>query len=296
MNYLIYILILLGSLLMITNIIRYILFIHKLKEIKDSRNDKNKKWKTLALFLLIFFLLGYVGVAVSRQAGLLISGILFGGSIFVAIILTLMFHLVNSEKENCLAMTETLIGMIESRDPNLNGHSHYVQHLTMCFYRHLPAEIRKSLNASLLEYAALLHDVGKLGIPETILNKPGKLTDEEWEIMKQHPKLGVEFMKPLYFFRTITPWILYHHERVDGKGYYKIPKEQIPLESRIIAVCDTYSAITMRRSYKDAMHHEVAMSIINECAGTQLDSSLVEYFNKIPKAELEECIPNVHGF
>lgn len=192
-------------------------------------------------------------------------------------------------------MTETLIGMIESRDPNLNGHSRYVQNLTMLFYKYLPSEMRKSINALSLEYAALMHDVGKLGIPEKVLNKPGKLDDEEWKLMKEHPNLGVKFMSPMRSFENIMPWILYHHERIDGKGYYGLKAGQIPLAAKIISICDTYSAITIRRSYKEPMSHETAMKIISEVAGTQLDENLVRIFASIPKSELEKCVPDVGG-
>ena len=136
-----------------------------------------------------------------------------------------------------------------------------------------------------------MHDIGKLGVPEAILNKPAKLTDEEWEIMKTHPKKGVKLLKPLETFRSVEDWILYHHERADGNGYYKMKPEEVPIAAKIIAIADTYSAITMRRSYKEPRTHEEAIVIIKEVAGTQLDKELVDIFVTIPKEELEKCIP-----
>ena len=103
--------------------------------------------------------------------------------------------------------------------------------------------------------------------------------------------LGVKFMAPMHSFENIMPWILYHHERIDGKGYYGLSAEQIPLPAKIISICDTYSAITMRRSYKEPMSHETAMKIINEVAGSQLDAQLVKIFNTIPKEKLLACAP-----
>lgn len=181
--------------------------------------------------------------------------------------------------------------MIEARDPNLNGHSRYVQNIVMCFWKYIPQEMKGDINDVSIEYAALLHDVGKLGIPESILNKPGKLSDEEWTVMREHPKKGVNILKQLNSFDYILPWIEYHHERVDGKGYYKIPGEELPFGARVIAIADTYSAITMRRSYKPAKTYEDAMEIMDEVTGTQLDPALMEIFKKIPKEELEKAVP-----
>ena len=157
----------------------------------------------------------------------------------------------------------------------------------MSFYWKLKKKQIKQID---LEYAALLHDIGKLGVPEVILNKPGKLDDEEWELMKKHPQIGVKFLKPIESFNKVSPWILYHHERIDGKGYYGMAKEDIPFVSKLLAICDTYSALTMRRSYKNPKTHEEAIEIIKSVAGTQLDKELVEIFLTIPKEELEKFI------
>ena len=136
-----------------------------------------------------------------------------------------------------------------------------------------------------------MHDVGKLGIPESILNKPGPLDTEEWKIMKDHPRMSCKILEPLVSLHEILPWIEYHHERIDGKGYYGIKNEDIPLAAKIIAVADTYSAITMRRSYKPPRTYEEAVDIMRVVSGTQLDASLVEIFLKIPKKQLQACVP-----
>lgn len=125
----------------------------------------------------------------------------------------------------------------------------------------------------------------------SILNKPEPLAKEEWEIMKTHPKLSRQILDPLKSLREILPWIEYHHERIDGKGYYGIKEEDIPYPAKIIAVADTYSAITMRRSYKPPKTHEEAVEIMKEVAGTQLDKGLVDVFLKIPKEQLAACVP-----
>lgn len=283
--------VIIGSLIMVTNIIRYYIFIRTTRDVLSSGRLRDKIWKNVALILLIFFLIGYVFIGFFSDPDLMMSLVLFGGSIFVAIVLTLMTILLQTAKERSIDIAEVLVSVIDARDPNLNGHSRHVQEITMLFYRYLPNSLKKEINPVSLEYASLLHDVGKLGVPEAILNKPGKLTDEEWKIMYSHPETGIKILKPLKTFSRISDWILYHHERIDGKGYYKIPDEKIPLAARIIAIADTYSAITMRRSYKEPRTHADAMRIIQEVAGKQLDADLVKIFMTIPEEELKKCIP-----
>lgn len=285
------ILIVTGIVIMISNIVRYSIFLHTTHDVLSSGSKRDRFWKTTALILLIFFLIGYIFIVAASKPDLMMAMILFGGSIFVAIVLTLMFNLLETAKERSIDIAEVLVGVIDARDPNLNGHSRHVQQLTMLFYKYLPNSIKNDINPVSLEYAALMHDVGKLGVPERILNKPAKLDEEEWDVMRSHPRVGVRILKPLHTFDHISDWILYHHERVDGNGYYKIPADQIPTAARIIAIADTYSAITMRRSYKEPRTHEDAIQILKEVAGTQLDADLVNYFLKIPKEELEACIP-----
>ena len=243
-------LIVFGSIIMVGNIIAYIRFIRTSSDVMLSGKHGEQLWERIGLVLLIFFLLGYLGVAFFGRPDLLMAGILFFGAIFVSLALVLLYHLVNTLKDRSIEVTETLIGVIEARDPNLNGHSRNVQMLSMSLYKHLPAHLKEGISPVSFEYAALLHDVGKLGVPESILNKPGKLDAGEWEVMKQHPKIAMDLLKTLPSFDEIKDWILYHHERMDGKGYYGKQGEDIPMAARIIAVCDTYSDITMRRSYK----------------------------------------------
>lgn len=291
MQILIHALIITGAALMVMNIVRYYNFLKSSRDVLSSGSKRDKAWKTLSFILLVFFLLGYLFVGILSKPDLMMSLILFFGSVFVAIVETLMFNLLETVKTRSIDIAEVLVSVIDARDPNLNGHSRYVQEVTMLFYRYLPKAIKNELNPVSLEYAALMHDVGKLGVPESILNKPGKLNEEEWAIMRSHPKVGVNILKPLHTFDKISGWIEYHHERIDGRGYYKVPGEDIPLAARIIAIADTYSAITMRRSYKAPRTHEDAVEIIKSVAGTQLDKELVEIFLTIPKEELVKCIP-----
>ena len=291
MKALIIILIAIGSLVMITNITRYISFLRTTHDVLSSGSHRDRFRKYLALVLLIFFLIGYLCIAAFSRPDMMMAMILFGGSIFVMIVLTLMYGLLETTKKRSIDIAEVLVGVIDARDPNLNGHSRHVQELTMLFYKYLPNDIRKEINPVSLEYAALMHDVGKLGVPEAILNKPAKLTEDEWSVIRNHPKVGVKILHPLTTFAPISDWILYHHERIDGNGYYKVKAEDIPVPAKIIAIADTYSAITMRRSYKEPRTHEEAIKIISDVAGTQLDKELVDIFVTIPKEELDKCIP-----
>lgn len=257
----------------------------------SSDGSRDSSWGAIGLVLLVFFLFGYLFIAASGRADLIMAAVLFFGSVFVFIAENLMFHLMDTVKKRSIDIAETLIGVVEARDENLNGHSRYVQELTMCLYRHLPQEMQNRINPVSLEYAALMHDIGKLAIPDAILHKPGKLTEEEWVIMCKHANLGVELLKPLKSFEEINDWIRYHHERIDGKGYHKLKGDEISLEARIISIADTYSAITMRRTYKGPTTHEEAVAIIKDVAGTQLDDNLVKIFCSIPKEELAKCVP-----
>jgi len=280
-----------GALLMITNIARYVYFLHNSHDVLSSGSRRDRIRKRTALILLIFFLIGYLCIAFLSNPDLIMASVLCGGSIFVMIVLDLMYGLLATAKKRSIDIAEVLVGVIDARDPNLNGHSLQVQAVTMLFYRYLPSSIKKDINPVSLEYAALMHDVGKLGVPEAILNKPAKLDDNEWTVMRTHPEVGVKIMRPLSSFDTISEWILYHHERVDGKGYYGKSAEEIPTASKIIAIADTYSAIMMRRAYKPPKTHEEAIAIIKAVAGTQLDKDLVAVFVSIPKKELEACMP-----
>ena len=283
-----------GALLMQWNIIRYAFFLSGMSDVISAGDKKSTALRALGLVLLIFFLLGYVFTALFGKPDFMMGGILFGGSIFVAIVLNIMFNLTDVVKNRTLEISEMLIEMIEARDPNLSGHSIYVRNLTMLLYKHLPFSLRAKINPVSIEYAALMHDLGKLAVPEAILNKPTTLDDEEWKIMKNHPAAGVKMLSPIKSFELIMPWIKYHHERIDGKGYYGLKAKEIPLEARIICVADSYSAITMKRAYKEAKTYDEGIAILKDCAGSQFDTQLVDIFVSIPRNQVEACVPKNH--
>lgn len=287
----IFLMIIAGALLMQWNIIRYAIFLSGMSDVISAGDKKSTALRSLGLVLLIFFLLGYVFTAVFGSPDFMMGGILFGGSVFVWIVLNIMFNLTDVVKNRTLEISEMLIGVIEARDPNLSGHSIYVRNLTKLLYKHLPFSLKHRINLVSLEYAALMHDVGKLAVPEAILNKPSSLDEHEWKVMKTHPDAGVKMLAPIKSFEVIMPWIKYHHERIDGSGYYGLKGKEIPLEARIICVADSYSAITMRRSYKDAKTYDEAVAILKDNAGMQFDTQLVDIFVSIPRRDVEDCMP-----
>ena len=130
-----------------------------------------------------------------------------------------------------------------------------------------------------LEFAGRMHDIGKITIPDHILKKPGKLTDEEWSIMKSHTTNGYQILRSADQYSRLADYALTHHERFDGKGYPQgLKGEDIPLYSRIIAICDAYEAMTADRPYRKALTKEVAIAELVRCSGTQFDPRLVEVF------------------
>ena len=136
--------------------------------------------------------------------------------------------------------------------------------------------------------AGKLHDIGKIGVPDSILLKPGKLTDEEFSIIKKHPLTGASILGSIHSLQPLLPVILHHHERFDGKGYPSgLKGEGIMLWARITAVADTYHALISDRPYRKGMSHEEAMNIIESVRGTQLCPDCVDAFKKLSAAQVK---------
>ena len=142
------------------------------------------------------------------------------------------------------------------------------------------------------QFSGLLHDVGKMKTPQGILNKPARLTDDEYNEMKLHPVKSAELLEPLEsssFFREVQVAVLHHHERVDGMGYpYGLSEEQIPYISKIILIVDTVDAMTQSRPYRKGLPLDVAYKELERCAGTQFDPELVEIFVREHKKSFEK--------
>ena len=173
---------------------------------------------------------------------------------------------------------KSLVNAIEAKDTYTSGHSERVSQSSMLIAEQLGLDDDQM---DVLKWASILHDVGKIGIPEAILNKPDRLNDEEYEVIRGHPMKGYHILLPIDQLKESLPGIRYHHERYDGTGYpEKLAGEQIPLISRIVSVADTYDAISSSRAYRSARPQQEAFDIVLESAGTQLDPQVVEAFEK----------------
>ncbi len=176
-----------------------------------------------------------------------------------------------------LGALKSLATSLESRDPYLHGHSRRVARYAAMIAERMGMS---DIEVSKVRTAAAVHDVGKLEVPLAVLNKPGRLTEEEFDVIKTHAPLGAAMVKDLGDVE-LTEMVAHHHERLDGTGYpSRLAGEQIPLGARIIAVADTFDALTSTRAYRTAKRHKDALAIIHSEAGTQLDPLVVGAFDR----------------
>lgn len=185
-----------------------------------------------------------------------------------------------------LDMVQTLRYTVEAKDSYTRGHSDRVSEYSVLIGEKLglPAEQIKTLRIG-----GLFHDIGKIGIPDSILLKPAKLTDEEYSQIKNHPSIGAHILGSAAIFQDIIPIVKHHHERYDGKGYpSQLAGEDIPYFARIAAVADTFDAMTSKRTYRDALPLEVVKAEIERCAGTQFDPKIAKVFLDILNKNYEE--------
>ncbi len=177
--------------------------------------------------------------------------------------------------QSFISAIQSLAGAIDARDPYTTGHSRRVTRYAMMLGSRLSMPAKQ---LEYLEYMAILHDVGKVGIPDAILHKSAALTEDEFFLMRQHVQIGaamIEETKPLL---PLLPGILYHHERYDGRGLFGKKEEDIPLEARVIAVADAYDAMTSDRPYRQALSAQDAAYELWRNRGTQFDPALVRLF------------------
>ena len=176
---------------------------------------------------------------------------------------------------------ETFAHAIDAKDQNTNGHSQRV-----AIYS---AEIAKRMGMSDEEqeqiyYMGMLHDIGKIGIPDAILKKPGKLTEEEMQIIRNHPTIGGEILKDFTAIQGISDGARYHHERYDGNGYNEgLKGEEIPLAARIICVADSYDTMSSKRVYKELHEENYILSELDQCSGKQFDPQIVPFMIEMIK-------------
>jgi HD-GYP domain-containing protein (c-di-GMP phosphodiesterase class II) len=207
------------------------------------------------------------------------------------------------QAQETFVKTLTLLAeAIDHRDPYTAGHSARVAE----YSRKLAIELRLARRTvDVVEHAALLHDLGKIGIPDAVLLKPGKLDVDERQIIERHPVIGGELLGGISTMEDIAPCVLHHHERIDGRGYPgKLGGSDIPLGARLIAVADTFDAMTTDRPYRRALSSATALCEMRRVSGTQLEAEFVEAFARLvdrgeivpPKpAEIDESLDDRFG-
>lgn len=192
----------------------------------------------------------------------------------------------NSLESAYRSTLKALTSALETRDSETHGHSERVVSYSLRLGREygLNSEEMKSL-----EFGSLLHDIGKIGVPDAILRKPAKLTEEEWERMREHPLHGQQILRGIEFLQGAARVVAQHHEKWDGTGYpIGLSREEIDVCARIFAVADAFDAITSDRVYRRGKSFEAAAQELDDWAGRQFDPKVVDAFHRVPKEDWEE--------
>ncbi|MCA1832449.1 MAG: HD-GYP domain-containing protein [Actinomycetota bacterium] len=182
-------------------------------------------------------------------------------------------------QDSYLATVRTLAAVVEAKDSRTRAHLDRAHLYAVALARRIAPEMADDPG---LRYGSLLHDIGKIGVPEGILGKQGPLTREEWEIVKTHPLIGGQICAPVKFLQKAIPLIEGHHERWDGAGYPRgLKGEDIPLQARVFAIVDAFDAMTADRPYRTPMTFEMAVNEIVRASGTQFDPAVVQAFSEM---------------
>jgi len=193
--------------------------------------------------------------------------------------------LLSDMKSLALGLVHSLTSAVDAKDSYTRGHSERVAHLAEVIARALGMD-EESVQRIYL--AGLLHDVGKIGISEFVLQKPGKLTSEEFEQMKTHPRIGHRILCDIPQVADILPGVLHHHEHFDGRGYPdQLQGKDIPLMARILSLADAFDAMTSDRTYREKLTAAQALEQIRECSGSQFDPEIVDRLGSIGLADTE---------
>jgi putative nucleotidyltransferase with HDIG domain len=189
--------------------------------------------------------------------------------------------------ENAYRMTlKALVAALETRDSETHGHSERVVNFSLRLGQELGLDAEQLRS---LEFGSLLHDIGKIGVPDAILRKPAKLTEEEWVRMREHPLHGQKILRGIEFLEGAAKVVAQHHEKWDGTGYpLGLRGAQIDLNARIFAVADAFDAITSDRVYRSGRTYDEALAELDAFASRQFDPGVVEAFRRVPREEWDE--------
>lgn len=258
--------------------------------IKDIINARIKKYR-ISAFGMFAFLLASLGEIISYYVSTAQNlGIFVCIGLVVLLGATIMQTLIdayNLEKESrkhvekaTMTTIETIASAIDARDEYTGGHSERVAYYATILAEKIAKEYDLSeADVKRIHYIALMHDIGKIGIPDAILNKPSKLTDEEFVLMKQHAEIGDGLLKEVDTVEGLSDGVRHHHERYDGKGYPDgLAGDEIPLVAKILCIADCFDAMTSNRIYRKRLSDEQVRAELEKCAGSQFDPQLVKVF------------------
>jgi putative nucleotidyltransferase with HDIG domain len=192
-----------------------------------------------------------------------------------------------------------LTAALETRDLETHGHSERVVTYSLRLGREYGLD---SADMKALEFGSLLHDIGKIGVPDSILRKPAKLTDEEWVHMREHPMHGQQILRGIEFLEGAALVVAQHHEKWDGSGYpMRLRSNEINICARIFSVADAFDAMTSDRVYRRGKSYEAAAQELDDWAGKQFDPAIVQAFHRVPKEDWEELhrlslLPKDHDY
>ena len=188
-----------------------------------------------------------------------------------------LYNLLNKIRAKYLCVVRDLANSLEEKDLYTKNHCERVTQYSLILARKIGINEEELIS---LEFAGMLHDIGKIGIPSEIINKQGVLTGEEYEVIKRHPEIGYDLLKSMTFLDSSSRILLQHHERIDGKGYpYGLEAEEIDTLAKILAIADAYDAMTTVRPYRtDKLTNEQVIDEFTRHKNTQFDEKIVEVF------------------
>ncbi|MGH9969919.1 MAG: HD-GYP domain-containing protein [Pyrinomonadaceae bacterium] len=194
----------------------------------------------------------------------------------------------NGLEEANRATLRSLLFVLKTRDADTYDHSRRTVRISLLLGRECGLDQRRMRS---LEFGALLHDIGKIGVPDSVLRKPAKLNEVEWGMMRRHPDLGQEVLRGLRFLEDARTIVAQHHEKWDGSGYpLGLRAEEIDLGARILFVADAFDAMTSDRVYRQAKSYEQAVAELDFCAGTHFDPQVVAAFHRVQRSEWERIV------